>query len=45
MESLSKIQVECRRISKTDIKSDYTTDETKSDRRFEVKFPAYHKED
>jgi len=31
--------------SKTDRSSPYTTDETKSDRRFEVKFPAYHKED
>jgi outer membrane protein OmpA-like peptidoglycan-associated protein len=31
--------------SKTDISSPHSTDDTKSDRRFEVKFPAYHKED
>jgi len=31
--------------SKTDINSPHSTDDTKSDRRFEVKFPAYHKED
>ena len=31
--------------SKNDINSPHSTDDTKSDRRFEVKFPAYHKED
>jgi outer membrane protein OmpA-like peptidoglycan-associated protein len=31
--------------SKTDINSPHTSDQTKSDRRFEVKFPLYRKED
>ena len=31
--------------SKTDINSPHTSDQTKSDRRFEVKFPKWHTED
>ena len=31
--------------SKIDINSPHTSDQTKSDRRFEVKFPLYRKED